>query len=149
MVCSSVGQQPRLAVAKTGGSSEGIRHPTTNWLRQSVPRPSKGGQKVFLPHLKAVPLAPLSALRRAQPDAWCFSTLAVGYPLVGGDQAKPGGGLSCGFLIEALLKKSALTRHPQANHPPLPRSPFLFKEGQGTKRHRVETLSSRFSYGKP
>ena len=22
----------------------GIRHPTTNWLRQSVPRPSKGGQ---------------------------------------------------------------------------------------------------------
>ena len=44
MVCSSVHQQPRLAAAKTGGSSEGIKHPTTNWLRQSVPRPSKGGQ---------------------------------------------------------------------------------------------------------
>ena len=40
MVC----RQPRLAAAKTGGSSEGIKHPTTNWLRQSVPRPSKGGQ---------------------------------------------------------------------------------------------------------
>ena len=44
MVCRSVRRQPRLAVAKTGGSSEGIKHPTTNWLRQSVPRPSKGGQ---------------------------------------------------------------------------------------------------------
>ena len=32
------------SAAKTGGSSEGIKHPTTNWLRQSVPRPSKGGQ---------------------------------------------------------------------------------------------------------
>ena len=32
------------SAAETGGSSEGIKHPTTNWLRQSVPRPSKGGQ---------------------------------------------------------------------------------------------------------
>ena len=49
-----------------------------------------------------------------------------------GDQAQPGGGLSCGFPREPLSEKSASNRHPQANHPPLTRSPFLFKEGQRT-----------------
>ena len=38
------GLQLSTSAAETGGSSEGIKHPTTNWLRQSVPRPSKGGQ---------------------------------------------------------------------------------------------------------
>ena len=87
------------SAAETGGSQDwrqlGGDQASHHQLgfAQSVPRPSKGGQKVFLPHLKAVPLAPLSALRRAQPDAWCFSTLAVGYPLVGGDHAEHGGGM--------------------------------------------------------
>ena len=84
-------------------------------------------------------------------DKWEFvgEIIAVGYSLAGadsyfnrlrivlspplkraGDQAQPGGGLSCGFPRAPLSKKSASNRHPQANHPPLTRSPFLFKEGQ-------------------
>jgi len=61
--------------AKTGGGAKGLRHPTTNWLRQSVPRPSKGGQKGILPHHKESAQALLSALQRA------------------GDHAEHGGGM--------------------------------------------------------
>ena len=38
------GLQLSTSAAEAGGGSKGIKHPTTNWLRQSVPRPSKGGQ---------------------------------------------------------------------------------------------------------
>ena len=77
--------------AETGGGAEGSGIPPPIGFANRSPalqRADCGG-----PVLWGGAGSRLSALRRAQPDAWRFSALAVGYPLVGGDHAEHGGGM--------------------------------------------------------